>query len=82
MDQDLLERSDQGEKSVADAVPPAERERVVLQEFAVDGVPSAGQSSMLRVVMVALDAVPAFVPAFDVAVDEGGVASWTRPVTC
>ena len=30
-----------------------------------------------RMVMVALDAVP----AFDVVVDEGGVASGTRPVT-
>ena len=34
-----------------------------------------------RMVVAALDAVPALVPAFDVAVDEGGVASGARPVT-
>ena len=53
MDQDLLGRSDQEEKSVADAEPPAERERVLLQEFAVDGVPSAGHAAEQHVVRAA-----------------------------
>ena len=53
MDKDLLGRSDQEEKSVADAEPPAERERVLLQEFAVDGVPSAGHAAEQHVARAA-----------------------------
>ena len=50
----------------------------------VGGVGVGGAGGVLereRMVVAALDAVPALVPAFDVAVDEGGVASGARPVT-